>query len=285
MASPQLPLTRESMASLGGSIPAFPKVAMEMLGLLGNDQTNLRLLVDYARLDAVIAGQLIGIANAAGSRPGREPVRDLQSAIAMIGLQRVRQLVMSVSILGAFRHMKPGDMLGDYWEHSIDVGTCAQVLAEYMGVDPDRAYVSGLIHDVGQLWLAHNYPDAFARVAAMRRTSPEMEQIEAERQIFGMDHAQVGGVLGEMWKLPALMAAATRDHHGSAGMDRDPHVLLIHLAQNICEALGLESDPIHYVSPDIENVLHPDWDAMHLIYGEIEARARLLKAEVRAMAG
>ncbi|MBL8491174.1 MAG: HDOD domain-containing protein, partial [Rhodocyclaceae bacterium] len=103
-----------------------------------------------------------------------------------------------------------------------------------------------------------------------------------ERQAFGMDHAAIGGVLAEQWRLPAPIPLALRDHHGPAGMSDAPLVVLTHFAESICQSVGRGTQPLHALSPLIDSVLKPDWAHLPYLFGEIEAMARLTKAVVRA---
>jgi HD-like signal output (HDOD) protein len=278
-------LDRGMVVERSHNVPIFPKIALELLTLLDDEEGNLHLLVDYAKQDPVISSRLLGLANSAGLTASGRSLKDVYSAISMLGLGRVRLLVLSMSIRGAIEKFSPGAQSAEFWRHSVDVGICAQVLAEHFGQHGELAYICGLIHDVGRLWLAHNFPDAYDVVGRRLRDGSESGEIDAERLAFGMDHAQIGDVLGEMWQLPPLIRQAILDHHGSATMADDPMVVLIHLAEAICQALYPNGYPIAYLSPLIESVLQPNWEQMPHVYGEIEARIRLAKAETQILAG
>lgn len=282
---PTILLDRGMVAELSHNIAAFPPVALELLTLLDDEEGNLHLLVDQAKHDPVISGRLLGLANSAGLQSAGRGVKDIYSAMSLLGLSRVRQLVLSVSIRGAFRKLLPGTQSAEFWEHSVDVAICAQVLAEHLGQHAELAYICGLLHDVGRLWLALNFPDGCAAVDTHFKARGDTGKVDAERQVFGMDHAQIGDVLGEMWHIPPLIRQAILDHHGSPAMADDPMVVLLHLAEAICQTLHPGGYPIAYLSPLIDSVLHPNWEYMPHIYGEIEARARLAKAEIQALGG
>jgi putative nucleotidyltransferase with HDIG domain len=285
MNMPIIRLDRSMVAELSANIPALPKVALQLLALLDDDEGNLHLLVDQARHDPVISSRLLGLANSAGLRASGRDCKDIRSAMAMLGLSRVRLLVLSLSVRGAFEKLSSGAQAAEFWQHSVDVGVCAQVLAEHFELHGELAYICGLVHDVGRLWLAHNFPDAYDVFVGPFGDRGNRGEIDAERQAFGIDHAQIGDVLGEVWDLPPVIRQTILDHHGSPAMADEPLVVLIHLAEAICQALHPNGYPIAYLSPLIESVIHPDWEHMAHIYGEIEARARVAKAEIQALAG
>ena len=277
-------LDRERIASLSRNIPALPEIALKVLDLSHDEDANLHLLSDHARNDPVIAAMLLGLANTPQVNPSGRPVRELYHAISMIGLSRVRQVVVSVSLRGAFGGLLPERAYAAYWNHCIDVASGAQVLAGHMGLPAEQAHFCGLVHDVGKLWLAHNFPDAFAEATARWQENPEISEVRAEIDAFGMDHATVGALLGELWSLPEPIRLALRDHHGGGpdAMSDDPLVVLTHFAEVTTQALQGDRHPLHAVSPLIDSVLRPDWEHLPQLFGEMEALARLNRALVRA---
>ena len=285
MNMPSIQLDREKIVELSHDIPAFPKIALQLLTLMGDDEGNLHLLENHAKHDPVISFRLLGLANSAWGNASGHNIEDIYSAISMLGMSRVRQLVLSLSIQGAFQKFLSRAKSAELWEHCIDAGICAQVLAEHFGQNGEFAYICGLVHDVGRLWLAYNFPDAYETVGKRLREGGSISEIDAERQTFGMDHAQIGEILSEIWGLPPLIRQTIFWHHGSPTMSDDPMVVLIHLTEVICQALYGNDYPIAYLSPLIESVIHPNWEDMPYIYGEIEARTRLARAEIQGLVG
>lgn len=280
-----LPLDRETVAALSRNIPALPEIALKVLDLSHDEDANLHLLADHARHDPVIAAMLLGLANTPQVNPSGRPVRELYNAISMIGLARVRKVVVSVSLRGAFSGLLPAAQYAAYWDHCIDVASAAQVLAEHLSLPGDQAFLCGLVHDVGKLWLAHNFAQAFAAATARWQHDPSVAEVRAEAEEFGIDHAAVGALLGELWGLPEPIRWALRDHHGAPEMSDEPLVVLTHFAEVVCQAVGSHPHALHVVSPLIDSVLRPDWERLPLLFGEMEALARLTKAVVRAPGG
>ncbi|GEM_PF-6034162 len=285
MTMPTIQLDRKAVAERSRHIPAFPKIALQLLTLLDDEEGNLHLLVDHAKNDPVISSRLLGLANSAGLKSSSRGLKDVYSAMSMLGMGRVRLLVLSISIHGAFKKLSSGAQSADFWKHSVEVGISAQVLAEHFGQNGELAYICGLVHDIGRLWLNSNFPDAYDAVGRLMTDTGNSKEIEAERRVFGMDHAEIGDVLAEIWNLPPVIRQSIHDHHGSPTMSDDPMVVLIHLAEAISQVLRPNGYPVAYLSPLIESVIRPNWEHMPHIYGEIEARARLATAEIQALGG
>jgi len=85
----------------------------------------------------------------------------------------------------------------------------------------EEAFVCGLLHDIGKVTLDMLYPEEF-RAAADRAHSEGKFIRETERETFGMDHAEVGGLLGEHWNLPASVVDAIQYHHAPEESAQNP---------------------------------------------------------------
>lgn len=295
-------LTPEKISRQAQTLAVFPAIAKELLRRLDDEDGNLHLLADHSKHDPVIAARLLALANAASfSDRNKEPVKDLYTAISLIGLERFRKLVLSLSIASGLKSLAPADAFAAYWSHSLEVAVAAQVLAEHCRQPGDLAWLCGLLHDLGKLWLLHQPPAAASHPAsgglaggmqinpaALRRHSPGMEDEGVEKLLQGMDHAEIGFTLGKAWGLPELVCLAIRDHHGLSPT-QEPISLIVQLAEAVIFALNAcRHDPgpgfgIVRLSPFIQTVLKPDWEKMPFIYGEIEARIRTTRAEITAL--
>ncbi|NIQ04053.1 MAG: HDOD domain-containing protein, partial [Nitrospinaceae bacterium] len=99
-----------------------------------------------------------------------------------------------------------------FWYHSIASGLTSRVLAIYRKEpNPERFYVIGLLHDLGRLLLYLNLSQEMKE--ALLRYERGGFLYEAERDVLGVDHAEVGGALLKKWKLPPRLVEAVRFHH------------------------------------------------------------------------
>lgn len=286
-------ITREAEA-----LAVFPAIVQELLQHLDDEDSNLHHLADQARHDPLIAARLLALANAASTaNRNKTEVRDLYTAISLIGLSRFRQLVLSLSIAGGLQKLVPSHDFEQYWAHSLEVAVAAQVLAEHCKQPAEQAYLCGLMHDLGKLWLLHhaqrpqpasNTPNLNLNNDFLRRQSPGMEDEALEKLLLGMDHAEIGYLLAKAWKLPEVICQSIHDHHGQHG-SLEPVALVVQLAEAVVFVLNasrpgqapVESGySLTRLNPAIETVLKPDWEQMPFILGEIEARARALKGEI-----
>jgi len=268
-------LTEHEITERVALLPAFPSVVNDILSTLDDDNATLGALTVLVARDPLITARILSIANAA-ALAGRNPreLRDMQVALSMIGLSRVREIVLGISLAEFSRESR---MSNYFWEHSVAVGVAAQELARRAHFPVDYALVGGLLHDIGQLWMARFYPLEFQMVRMAVAAGEEI--LAAERRYFGLDHCDVGRVLGTFWNLPASVVAAI-EHHHDAHPPADKVVSATHVAEAIANALDLSRQDearVTVLSESACALLGLDWsEDMNYLFGKIEARTRYL---------
>lgn len=266
-------LTATEIRERAINLPAFPKVVNDILETLDDENATLGSLVHFVECDPVITARVLSIANSAamGGRHGVQ-LRDVSMAVSLIGLARVREIVLAVSLADFARKSQ---MATYFWEHSMAVAITAQELGRFAHVSADYALVAGLLHDIGQLWMARFYPLEFQMVRSTLNFS-ERGIIEVERQYFGMDHCEVGGILAGLWALPKAVLAAVRHHHDPAPALSEKLVDVTHIAEVFSNALdltGREDNQVAYLSEEACAAIGFDWaQDINTLFGKIEAR-------------
>lgn len=268
-----LSLNKTEIAEKAKLLPAFPAVVSRILETIDDDNSSLGELVEYIEHDPVITGRVVALANSL-SLQGRHTVKmgDVYTATSLIGMSRLREVVVGLSMAEFARAAK---IETRFWEHSVSVAICAQELAESVGVSTDFAFVAGLLHDMGQLWLSRFYPAEFKAASALAEKAGQTI-VEAETRMFGTDHCRVGYLIGELWGLPPTVLDAILHHHHPDAEHSDKLVSITHVAEVIANALSLGglSGQVAYLSPAACHKLHLNFtgDLQHL-FGRMEARA------------
>jgi len=158
-------------------------------------------------------------------------VSSLQRAINIIGLREVRLLVLMVGMSSFIREAKLPKTFdaAAFWQHLLQVAGIARIFAEHLGgedgicgpeaaegdrliITPDEAYIAGLLHDVGKVFLAAGRPDIWEEVTAAT-PGESLECFEAENAFWHMDHALIGAAVLHHWKLPLILTEAINLHH------------------------------------------------------------------------
>jgi putative nucleotidyltransferase with HDIG domain len=125
-----------------------------------------------------------------------------------------------------------------FWQHSIGCGAIAKTISEQIGMDASRAFVAGIVHDIGKVILDAYFPDYFEK-ALQEAASEHLTIYEAERRVLPMTHEDVGRHLAQQWLLPEELVAAIGSHH-SLEHRKQAHTRLselIHVANTQCRLL------------------------------------------------
>jgi putative nucleotidyltransferase with HDIG domain len=158
--------------------------------------------------------------------PSHRHVENIVDALNILSPDDLRQALNEMETFDFFER-------GGIWHsapvrfrlHALATQQAAERLARMIGYRyRDRLLVTSLLHDIGKLALMHAYPGYPRQVHGTART-PE-ERLEAERELLGVDHALVGGVLARRWGLPNVVAKAIERHHNDSQHDDAPLVRL-----------------------------------------------------------
>jgi putative nucleotidyltransferase with HDIG domain len=122
--------------------------------------------------------------------------------------------------------------LDDLREHSIRCARAARLLAEHTRlIEPETAYMLGLLHDMGEVLLRSAFPEEMERLGQLA----EETRVDQEVAAFGVDHAQVGEWILESCGVPRALTAAVQSHHDVMRINA-PSALLLHVANVIARA-------------------------------------------------
>ena len=204
-----------------GDLPAMPDVAASVMETVENQNASaeeLRLVIEQ---DPALAVRILKVANSSLYGFSRE-IQTLTHAIALLGFRAVSSLVLAASMRKVFKRFGLADQL--LWEHATVSGSVASQIARYgkVGVDPEEAFVAGLLHDLGKIALHNAERETYQRVIE-RVYNEGISFVEAERDAFGFDHAELGALVIAKWKLSTRLEGAVRHHHAESfdGIERD----------------------------------------------------------------
>lgn len=269
-----LQLSERDVVDRALGLPAFPRVVNDILATLEDDNATLGALARHIECDPVITARIVAVAHAAalGGRGGGEP-RNVRMAISLIGMSRVREIVLAVSMAEFARQ---SGVSSYFWEHSVAVAIAAQELGRFTQVAAGYALVAGLLHDIGQLWMARFQPLEFQMVRQAHAAGRQSIEL-VERAYFGLDHCAIGGLLAERWGLPAPVVAAIRHHHAPSPALAEKLVDVIHVAEVLANALDLtvrDDNQVVSLSDAACAAIGLDWSRdLGPLFGRIEARS------------
>jgi HD-like signal output (HDOD) protein len=193
-------------------LPPFPKVALRLLQLANDENVQLHQLSDLISSDPAFASEVLTIANSLLYAP-RFPATSILQAIAVMGANHLQGLCLTVGVrtyLGKKALHSPA--MRGIWRHNLACALIAQQVAAAGFIDKDIAFTSGVMHDIGRLGLAVIKPNEYSQLLASY-SGPPAGILEAEHNIFGWNHCEVGRQLIKDWKLPEEFDAIVSEHH------------------------------------------------------------------------
>ena len=230
------------------ALPPLPRVVHELRAALADESTGMERVVAIVATDPALTMAALRLANSSFyGVSGR--VATLRDAVQTLGLNTLSSAVMTAAVMAGFQRGEcPGFDVSGAWRHAVATALSAEALATSRDVDVGTAYVVGLVHDIGRIALAAYFPAEFSAVLARVADRDEMP-IEAERELLGLDHAQVGAMIAAHWRLAPVVVEAVAGHHDPLpGVAHGLHDVL-HVADNISYALGCSMSSDELVPP------------------------------------
>lgn len=202
------------------SLDRLPKLSPSMTQLLVQLSQRNCGVQDLARIlerDPVLSGQVLRLSNSAVF--GRlRPVTSVRHAVAMVGIGAIRKFVLASSIANLFTRTKVAAhfSIRRFNVHSVATATLVELLSEEVPFEHgEDAFLAGLLHDIGKLLIAVALPRQYDEILALLALTGG-SLIEAERDVIGIDHAELSGLAVSRWELSDAIQCAASDHHQPA---------------------------------------------------------------------
>jgi putative nucleotidyltransferase with HDIG domain len=267
------------------NLPTPPIVFNQIQKAINDPNVSAAQIASILSEDPAMSVKVLKLTNSAFYGLSRE-VDSVKQAVVIIGLEAVKNLVLSASVLDMFKGKHIDQEYQErFWRHSLATGICARLIARRIQtrgmVDPDTAFSSGLLHDVGKMVLSCHLPKEHKAFTEARATDPATMDWELENKVLGFNHAQVGGFLATTWNLPEKLANSITYHHvpTEQGLS-DPITSFIHLANHIAKETfrdDADSGPLGELNPEVMAYLQVD-DAKVVELSEL-LREEYVKAE------
>ncbi len=224
-------------------LPTLPTVISKMIELVDNPKTSATSLAKLITTDQALTARILKIANSAYYGYSRE-ISTVDMAIVVMGFNAVKEMGLSLSVFDVFKdlsNVKHFDVT-EYWQHSIGCGVAAKMLAQhYYQAIAGEAFVSGLLHDIGKIIVNQYLHEEFVQIIdAVSEQKSTFD--EAEQDILGVTHGQIGSWLVDKWRLPRLISHAIKYHHTPwEAKNSQVIIALINIADHLCHVCNVGS--------------------------------------------
>jgi putative nucleotidyltransferase with HDIG domain len=300
----QKPIVRKLERHLE-ELPLLPAVVFKLMTLDPAQDRYFEQVTDLIGRDPAFASRVLRVANSAAigpniSRAGSPDAGPGTAQSPPHGITKIHDAIMRLGARGAVevvvvhsitRVLLPRTQWErDLWIHALSVGTLARGLARYMKtpVNPDVAYLAGLLHDLGRFVLYLEAPEELRAIDETAWETPA-QLIATEKRLCGFTHAELGFLAAQRWQLPTDLAVLIQYHHSDPGPPLVPPQLvpLIHLVRvaDWIAVLFSKRDWEHASDDELSSLVVPHVgrlftaDAAHLVQ---EVRAALAQAAAAA---
>jgi putative nucleotidyltransferase with HDIG domain len=222
------------------TLPPFPATIQKVMALASNPDSSLTELVAVVRLDQAITANILRICNSAYFGL-RRPVDNVNDAIMYMGKKNVLRAVMTAGLSRYFRTQKGYDVKGgDLWEHAVAVALLAQICAAKMSrPDDPRLFTAAILHDIGKMVLGEFVHESWQKIQELVEKQ-RYSFLEAEEEVIGVNHAELGGEVARIWKFPDEILKAIAFHHRPDLLaDNDTVPWIVYLANQVCHIMGI----------------------------------------------
>lgn len=214
------------------TLPTLPGIITRLNTLSENDKTSVQEMARLVSSDQVLSARILKLANSPSY--GFYRVSSISNALILLGVNVVKSLALSSSIFEIMEKNSVG-----LWEHSLGAGVAANVIARKLSLaDCEEISTAALLHDIGKVIIRLNFGDDYRHLLELIEEK-DISMYDAERELLGTDHAEVGAWLAKSWFLPEKLIEPIACHHNVCeAPSQQVKASVVHFADVLIKASG-----------------------------------------------
>lgn len=244
------------------TMPSIPTVFLPLLELLNLPPERVKLdeVVELVSYDNTIAAQCLRVASSPLFGLAKSP-ESIKAAVISLGLRKVETILLTCCLGSAFPTQNWSLDPTVFWRHSLGCAMVCRKFSEKLATgDGDKAYMAGLLHDIGFIVNCIAFPKEFSAAVA-HASKEQISSHEAENAIMGFTHCESGRALAEQWHLADDMIRVIAHHHAPEQSDTaQPLIALVHLSDLLCRMRGMGYG--YYERNKLDWVADPSWSIL-----------------------
>ena len=223
------------------NLKPIPAVVNQIMATVENPDSSMSDIADIIMYDPMMTANILRMCNSAYYNLSRR-VESIQDAITLMGLDQVVDMVLLKSGSDNLVKGQEGYGLneGELWKQSVASALIARDLAEKKGSsNKQMIFTAALIKDIGKVILDRFVKDSFSKIDHLVKNKG-LTFKEAEKKVIGIDHAELGGLVAEMWDFSEKMVRMIKNHHLNDEKARDDlDTQILYVADNVCMMMGI----------------------------------------------
>jgi putative nucleotidyltransferase with HDIG domain len=216
------------------SLPTLPQVVQKLTTMVESPDVTAQEVGKLISSDQVLGAKVLRLVNSPFyGFPGR--ISSITHSIILLGFNVIKGVVLSASVFDLMEQSMVG-----LWEHSLGSATIAGTISRSLGLaEPEEIATACLLHDIGKVLVRVSLQDDYEKISALVNKEGKTFR-EAELEILGVDHAEIGGWLAHEWNLPDRLAVPIEFHHDPSGAKKfQDRVAVVNIADALVRAWGI----------------------------------------------
>lgn len=277
-----MPLTAQTLVDDVGELVSLPEVVLRIDEMVNDDEASADEIARVISQDPGLSARLLKIANSPMYGSMRQ-IDSIRCAVTILGNIQIRDLILSATATRAFEGI-PNDIISvaDFWHHSLFCALLAHSLAhQSKKTNADALFTAGLLHDIGHLIMFNRIPqEELAAIMLTAQGEATQDLLDAERELLGFDHTEVGAQLAQQWHLPELIVECIALHHHPAKAVHHPSAVAHIYIANIIASLPY-GDIL--MAEDLKRIEPQAWEMAGLKMDEIAEAVLEAQAQIGEM--
>ena len=266
------------------TLKPIPPVAAQIMALAEDENSSMSEIADLIVYDPSITASMLKICNSVYFGLSRK-VESVRDAITLLGLDQMVELVLLNGTAENFKDEPDGYGLGEgeLWHHAVLSAHVAKVLAENHGLANKKhlIFTAALVKDIGKIIMGRFVAFSYEKINILVN-SKGYSFNEAEKEVIGMNHEELGALVGKKWQFGKKLIYIIRNHHMSEETCRDDaETAMVYLADIVCMMMGfgtgMDGLAYRFYSDVLNRMNLTEQDLQKIIYDTGERRQKLQK--------
>lgn len=222
-------------------LPTLPTIFYEFNKLINSPFVSNRKVADLIKKDQAMVVKILKISNSA-MYGKRQEIQNLTNAITYLGHESLKNIILQIALVRIFKFEQAKIPDFDpvmFWEHSIATAYFSTIMEKKLKLPhSENFYIGGLLHDIGKVLIYQFFPEKFEEIVLLM-IEDEIPDYEAELEVLGVDHAEIGGILAEKWKFEKDIINSIHYHHKLLKSKASLSTAIVNLSNLFSKKAGL----------------------------------------------
>lgn len=234
-------LTLEYIVSKVDDMKVLPEIINKIISLTDDPDSTAQDMEKAILRDQVLTTKILRLANSAYYGYARK-ISTVSQATVLLGFQAIKSIALASTVSQYLTSELKGYSLekNELWTQSQTCAIISRYIAKQIKYpNPEEAYIAGLLRDIGKTILNQHMEKEYSEVLA-KIEKDNISFLEAEKEILGFDHAEIGGKVAEKWNLPKALVDSIGHHHTPENSNINQLLVsIVHVADAITMMMGV----------------------------------------------